>query len=176
LIGIRSGGLLHLSEDISCPYPIRRADDPAKLVPDSIIKSNKILRDREGGIWIGTDDIGLHHVVDGKAESFSVANGLSGDIACSLFEDREGNIWFSSEKGLDRFRNCPSPRCGSGRDPRVRSPNPCWPRAMAAPGWRQRKDSRDGGMGDSATTCMSLVYQDAGGTGSVPGLTRPRRG
>ena len=30
--------------------------------------------------------------------------GLSGDIACSLFEDREGNIWFASEKGLDRFR------------------------------------------------------------------------
>ena len=32
------------------------------------------------------------------------ADGLSGDIACSLFEDREGNIWFASDKGLDRFR------------------------------------------------------------------------
>jgi PAS domain S-box-containing protein len=104
LIGIRGGGLLQFSEDKLAPYPIRRADDPAKSIPDSIIKSNKILRDREGGIWIGTDGIGLHHVADGKAESFSVASGLSGDIACSLFEDREGNIWFSSEKGLDRFR------------------------------------------------------------------------
>jgi PAS domain S-box-containing protein len=104
LIGIRGGGLLRFSEDNLAPYPIARADDPAQRVPDSIIKSNKILRDREGGIWIGTDGIGLHHVTDGKAESFSVASGLSGDIACSLFEDREGNIWFASEKGLDRFR------------------------------------------------------------------------
>jgi signal transduction histidine kinase/ligand-binding sensor domain-containing protein len=104
LIGIRGGGLLRFSGDDLAPYPIRRADDPAKRVPDSIVKSNKILRDREGGIWIGTDGIGLHHVTDGMAESFSVASGLSGDIACSLFEDREGNIWFASERGLDRFR------------------------------------------------------------------------
>jgi PAS domain S-box-containing protein len=104
LIGIRGGGVLHFSDDDLVPYPIRRADDPTKSVPDSIVKSNKILRDREGGIWIGTDGIGLHHVTDGKAESFSVASGLSGDIACSLFEDREGNVWYASEKGLDRFR------------------------------------------------------------------------
>src|SRR5881394_999601 len=51
LIGIRGGGLLHFSEDKLAPYPIR--------LPDSIIRSNKILRDREGGIWIGTNGAGL---------------------------------------------------------------------------------------------------------------------
>ena len=40
------------------PYPIRRADNPAERVPDHVVKSNKLLRDREGGIWIGTDGVG----------------------------------------------------------------------------------------------------------------------
>ena len=44
---------------------------------------------------------------DGKADTFTQADGLSGNIACSLFEDREGNIWFASERGLDRFRKLP---------------------------------------------------------------------
>ena len=26
---------------------------------------------------------------------------------CSLFEDREGNVWFASSRGLDRFRELP---------------------------------------------------------------------
>jgi PAS domain S-box-containing protein len=104
LVGIRGGGLLRLSGEKLEPYPFRNAHDPAKRIPDSIINSNKILRDREGGIWIGTQALGLHHVTDGRAESVSTSTGLSGDITCSLFEDREGNIWFASEKGLDRFR------------------------------------------------------------------------
>jgi PAS domain S-box-containing protein len=104
LVGIRGRGLLRLSGEKLEPYPIRSADEPARRIPDSVISSNKILRDREGGIWIGTQGLGLHHVTDGRAESFSAATGLSGDISCSLFEDREGNIWFASEKGLDRFR------------------------------------------------------------------------
>jgi PAS domain S-box-containing protein len=117
LIGIRGRGLLRLSGDKLEPYPIRRADDPAKLMPDAIINSNKMLRDREGGIWIGTEGIGLHHVANGMAESFSVASGLSGDIACGLFEDREGNIWFSSEKGLDRFRKLSVPTLSINKGP-----------------------------------------------------------
>jgi PAS domain S-box-containing protein len=104
LVGIRGRGLLRLSGEKLEPYPIRSADESARQIPDSIVGSNKILRDREGGLWIGTTGNGLHHVTNGRAESFSAATGLSGDITCSLFEDREGNIWFASEKGLDRFR------------------------------------------------------------------------
>jgi PAS domain S-box-containing protein len=104
LVGIRGGGLLHFVGDQLRPYPIHSADDPARLMPDSVLKSNKLLRDRDGGIWIGTDGLGVHHIKDGKAESFSVATGLTGDIACGFFEDREGNVWFGSDRGLDRFR------------------------------------------------------------------------
>jgi PAS domain S-box-containing protein len=104
MVGIRGRGLQHFVGGRLEAYPIRSADDPAKRVADDVVRSNKMLRDREGGIWIGTEGLGLLHVSDGKADSFSAETGLSGDIACSLFEDREGNIWFASEKGLDRFR------------------------------------------------------------------------
>jgi signal transduction histidine kinase len=74
---------------------------------DREIKSNKLLRDRDGGLWIGTKSRGLLHVKDGKADAFTRADGLTGNISCALFEDHEGNIWYGSEKGIDRFRKLP---------------------------------------------------------------------
>jgi PAS domain S-box-containing protein len=104
LVGIRGAGLARLAGDRLAAYPLRGGTGSAQLLADHAVKSNKLLRDRGGGIWIGTDGSGLLHVHDGKASAFSKADGLSGNIACSLFEDREGNIWFASEAGLDRFR------------------------------------------------------------------------
>jgi PAS domain S-box-containing protein len=104
LVGLRDAGLEHFVAGKLEPYSIFRADKPGAPIPDAVVRSNKLLEDSEGGLWIGTGGVGLHHVKDGIADSFSAATGLTGDIACSVFEDREGNIWYSSEKGLDRFR------------------------------------------------------------------------
>ena len=69
------------------------------------INANRLLRDHDGGLWIGTLDRGLIHVHHGKTDVFSKSDGLSGDLIFSLFEDREGNIWVSTNGGLDRFRD-----------------------------------------------------------------------
>jgi len=103
LVGIRGGGVLRVAGDTLEPYEIRRRGT-AERVTGEDLKSNKLLADSTGSIWIGSDATGLHRIKNGIADSFSAATGLTGDIACSLFEDREGNIWFSSDKGLDRFR------------------------------------------------------------------------
>src|SRR5271165_1802015 len=66
--------------------------------------SSRMLRDRDGGLWIATLDRGLVHVHQGKAEVFSPGDGLSGEYIQNLFEDREGNVWAASAGGLDRFR------------------------------------------------------------------------
>src|SRR5262249_51264095 len=68
-------------------------------------KPQRLLRDRDGGFWIGTLDRGLLHVHDGRVDAYTQANGLSGDFIARLFEDREGNIWVATKNGLDRFRN-----------------------------------------------------------------------
>jgi signal transduction histidine kinase/ligand-binding sensor domain-containing protein len=65
----------------------------------------KLLRDRDGGLWIGTLDAGLLHVHQGRMDVYTTADGLSGNSVESLFEDREGNVWVSTINGLDRFRD-----------------------------------------------------------------------
>jgi PAS domain S-box-containing protein len=69
------------------------------------INANRLLQDHDGGLWIGTLDRGLIHVHHGRTDIFSKSDGLSGDVIFSLFEDREGNIWVSTNGGLDRFRD-----------------------------------------------------------------------
>jgi signal transduction histidine kinase/ligand-binding sensor domain-containing protein len=63
-----------------------------------------MLRDRDGGLWIGTSDSGLVHVHRGRTDVFTQADGLTGDLITALFIDREGTIWVATDAGLDRFR------------------------------------------------------------------------
>ena len=107
LIGVSGGGLLRLAGDRLESYPIRDATNRDRLLPDRNVDSNKLLRDRDGGLWIGTRQRGLVHIHNGRTDVFTKADGLSGDISCSLFEDREGNIWVATTEGLDRFRELP---------------------------------------------------------------------
>ncbi|HET9646269.1 MAG TPA: two-component regulator propeller domain-containing protein [Burkholderiaceae bacterium] len=107
LIATTGGGLRQVADDHLVPYPLQRAGKPGEWLTDPEVKANKLLRDRDGGLWIGSLGLGLIHLKDGQADTFTRAEGLSGNIACSLFEDREGNIWYGSEKGVDRFRKLP---------------------------------------------------------------------
>jgi signal transduction histidine kinase/ligand-binding sensor domain-containing protein len=66
---------------------------------------SKLLRDRNGGLWIGTTDGGVLHVHQGRTDQFARSDGLSGDFIHGLFEDREGNVWVVTGDGLDRFRD-----------------------------------------------------------------------
>jgi signal transduction histidine kinase/ligand-binding sensor domain-containing protein len=71
--------------------------------------SRSILRDRDGGLWIGTTDRGLLHVHQGRTDAFEHTDGLSSDFIEMLFEDREGDIWVPTLDGLDRFRDLAVP-------------------------------------------------------------------
>jgi ligand-binding sensor domain-containing protein len=63
----------------------------------------RLLRDRDGGLWVGTSLKGLVHIHHGRTEVFAQSDGLSSDDVSSLFEDREGNVWVATFNGLDRF-------------------------------------------------------------------------
>jgi signal transduction histidine kinase/ligand-binding sensor domain-containing protein len=107
LIGMSGAGLRQLAADKVEPYPVRSAIHPNALMPDRDVDSNKLLRDRDGGLWIGTHQRGLIHVYHGRTDVFRKSDGLTGDIIADIFEDREGSIWVSTSGGLDRFRELP---------------------------------------------------------------------
>ena len=107
LIAMYGAGLMQFAGDKVESYPIRSAINPNELLPDRDVDSNKLLRDRDGGLWIGTLERGLIHVHHGRTDVFTKSDGLSGDVILSLFEDREGNIWVATTRGLDRFRELP---------------------------------------------------------------------
>jgi signal transduction histidine kinase/ligand-binding sensor domain-containing protein len=65
---------------------------------------SRMLRGRDGNLWVGTEDSGLVHVQRGKTDVFTQADGLSGDLIQDLFIDRENTIWVATDGGLDRFR------------------------------------------------------------------------
>ena len=67
--------------------------------------SGKLLRDRDGSLWIATHGQSLLHVHQGRADAFTQSDGLSGEWVTNLFEDREGDIWVATLDGLDRFRD-----------------------------------------------------------------------
>jgi signal transduction histidine kinase/ligand-binding sensor domain-containing protein len=64
----------------------------------------RLLRDRDGALWIGTRTSGLVHRHEGRTDTLTRADGLSGDYVGRIFEDREGSIWVGTTDGLDRFR------------------------------------------------------------------------
>jgi len=66
--------------------------------------AEKMFRDGNDSLWLGTTGLGLVHVHQGRTDVFSKADGLSGDRAYAIFKDREGNVWVSTTEGLDRFR------------------------------------------------------------------------
>jgi ligand-binding sensor domain-containing protein len=67
----------------------------------------RILRDRDGGLWVCPAGRGIVHIHQGRTDMFSESDGLSGDDIYDLFEDREGNIWVATINGLDRFHELP---------------------------------------------------------------------
>jgi signal transduction histidine kinase/ligand-binding sensor domain-containing protein len=91
------------------PRPLHRTDD-------SLIRGAPMF-DRAGNLWIATRYEGVQRVAsaappglpvvgrpDVRIESFHDREGLASDVTNQILEDREGNIWIGSEKGLDKFR------------------------------------------------------------------------
>ena len=67
--------------------------------------SHTLLLDRNGSLWVGTENEGIYRIHDGVADHYTMSDGLSGNSVGLFFEDREGNMWVLTEGGLDMFRN-----------------------------------------------------------------------
>lgn len=87
------------------------------LVHDSVYS---ILEDRTGNMWFGTGG----HIVDGQGVSrynpstnanspwtaYTTEHGLAHNRIRSILEDKEGNIWFSTNDGVSRYTPTADPK------------------------------------------------------------------
>src|SRR6266566_3428348 len=89
--------LAHGKAEVVHPFPAARRG----------FRVLRMLRDRDGGLWLVPAGRGVVHIHQGRTDVFSQFDGLSGDDIYDLFEDREGNIWVATMNGLDRFRELP---------------------------------------------------------------------
>jgi signal transduction histidine kinase/ligand-binding sensor domain-containing protein len=119
-IGQAKDGRLWMTDWFRPIRPIPLAGRDLVLEDPKIqINAYKFLFDREGSLWLtagGADGIrrlqfpervGKRKLEsnDPELESFTAHDGLTDNSVNTFFEDREGNIWVSSNKGLDRFRH-----------------------------------------------------------------------
>ena len=112
-----SDGVMWLSETSRSAHTVRRLGDQGP-VTEIRVGASALLFDRDGSFWVGSAGDGLRRIaypsrISGQriaqfgpeAEQFTAKDGLSGAYVQCSFEDREGNIWFGTDKGLDRFRH-----------------------------------------------------------------------
>ena len=61
---------------------------------------------RDGAIWIGTHERGVTRINGSSVTSFTTQNGLSSNLAVSIYEDSAGTIWIGTfSGGLNRFKD-----------------------------------------------------------------------
>jgi signal transduction histidine kinase/ligand-binding sensor domain-containing protein len=64
-----------------------------------------LFRDRQNALWVGTLNQGIYRIYGREVDHFGSSAGLSSDYVEAFFEDREGNLWVATSKGIDCFRD-----------------------------------------------------------------------
>ena len=64
-----------------------------------------MIRDRAGNVWIAAGSDGLVRVDDRGRASRWESKSAPGPNVSSVFEDRDGNIWVGTDRGIERWRD-----------------------------------------------------------------------
>ena len=109
-------GTIWMAEMARSAHTVRRLGEKTP-VTEVKVGAYSLLIDRKGSLWIGSRGDGLRRVRDPaeirgrvvaqfgpEAEQFTEQDGLLSNVIWDLLEDREGNIWVASDRGLERFR------------------------------------------------------------------------
>jgi signal transduction histidine kinase/ligand-binding sensor domain-containing protein len=70
---------------------------------DSKIAVRALLLDRNGNLWVATENSGLYRIHAAEVDHFGAKDGLSSNTVTNLYEDQEGVIWAVTSNGLDSF-------------------------------------------------------------------------
>ncbi len=102
-IGTMDGGLnrFNIETKTFTRYQSRRGD-PKSISNDSVLS---IYESKNGIVWVGTAGGGLsrYDFMSDSFTSFTEKDGLPNNVINGILEDRENNLWLSTNYGLSRF-------------------------------------------------------------------------
>ncbi|MBX7220129.1 MAG: SpoIIE family protein phosphatase [Blastocatellia bacterium] len=77
-------------------------NNPASLRTDAV---RFVYVDRSGIVWAGTDGGGLNRLdpVSGQVTAFTMKEGLPNNVVYGILEDRQENLWLSTNYGICKF-------------------------------------------------------------------------
>jgi PAS domain S-box-containing protein len=90
-------GLQQFSQGVWKPFVVPGFDS-------STLQVLTLFMDRQKALWVGTVGHGVYRIYGREVDHFDSSEGLSGDTVYAFAEDREGNLWVATDKGLDCFR------------------------------------------------------------------------
>src|SRR6266436_745566 len=96
----KGGGLQQLTHGVWKPFVTPEFEG-------STLRVTALLLDRDNSLWVGTLNRGIYRIQGNRVDHFRGSDGLSGDAVSvnGLFQDREGNIWIVTSRGIDNFHD-----------------------------------------------------------------------
>ena len=100
------GNIVLVDADKDRIRPLRSSDiEPAAPLPTAVLC---MMQARDSSLWIGTGGQGLIHLTDNGKGTYRLRywtedDGMPDSSVHALHEDRHGNIWMSTNRGLSRF-------------------------------------------------------------------------
>lgn len=101
-VGMHEGGLSLLIQSTGQFVHYQHdLHDPESISSNEVLT---IMQDQTGTMWLGTTE-GLNRFDphSGKAQHFTVKDGLPNDVIYGIVEDAQGYLWLSTNFGLSRF-------------------------------------------------------------------------
>jgi signal transduction histidine kinase/ligand-binding sensor domain-containing protein len=71
------------------------------------LEGHRLFLDLNNSLWIGTETEGVYRIHDGIVDHYRSIDGLSGDAVTDIYQDQEGNVWVTTDQGVDLFRDTP---------------------------------------------------------------------
>ena len=62
-----------------------------------------VFQDKNGDLWLGTNNYGVVHFNGDSLSYFSNGQGFSGSQITGMTEDPEGNLWFATDQGIVKY-------------------------------------------------------------------------
>jgi ligand-binding sensor domain-containing protein/class 3 adenylate cyclase len=72
----------------------------ATLLPAPRIAYNAVVRDSKGGIWLGSEEQGLFHMVRNEVAHYGRTEGLQSDAVEAILLDAYENLWLGTKRGV----------------------------------------------------------------------------